>query len=294
MDLKQIQYFLSVAETLNFTEASERNSISQPALTKAILKLESELGGTLIFRDGKHTRLTELGRKLRNEFSVIKASEKKAREIAVAHVEGGNTTLNIGISSSLGPRPFADYLGKVSADEPALTLVLHQVAPDMTQEQVLAGTLDACFCTSPRKPNPKIKKTELFRERLMAAVAIDSELTNQESISLADIAKHQYLDRLSCEFRPGFIKMMADRGLNIRSHIKSEREDWIQQLVAENHGITSLAEFSRVVSGIALRPISNVDSYRDVALISAFGTSGSSALACLENAAKIYKWPTSE
>lgn len=291
MDLKQIYYFLSLAETLNFTEASERNSISQPALTKAIMRLEDEIGATLIYRDGKNTRLTELGRKLRNEFSVIAESEQRARDIASAHVEGGVTTLHIGISNSLGPRPFADYLNSVTALDPALTIVLHQVAPEMTQEQVLAGTLDACFCTSPRKPSPKLKKTQLFRERLMFAVADGSDFSKKEIIGLDDILDAPYLDRLNCEFRPQFLETIAQLGQKLRSPIKSEREDWIQQMVARGYGITSLAEFSKVVSGITLRPIQDIDLYRDVALISVFGTSGANALALLEKQAEAYDWP---
>ena len=77
MELKQIKYFLALSETLNFTEAAEISNVSQPALTKAIRRLEEEVGGPLIHRDGKHTRLSELGRKLLVEFKVIRDSEER-------------------------------------------------------------------------------------------------------------------------------------------------------------------------------------------------------------------------
>src|ERR1700757_4487915 len=62
MELNQIRYFLTLARTLHFTKAAETCNVSQPALTKAIQKLEQELGGPLFLRERNHTQLTELGR----------------------------------------------------------------------------------------------------------------------------------------------------------------------------------------------------------------------------------------
>ena len=291
MDLKQIRYFLSVAETLNFTEAAEHNSISQPALTKAVQKLEGEVGGALIFRDGKHSRLTELGRKLRNEFATIVEGEERARQIAATHVDGGQVTLNIGISNSLGPIPFVDLLADVATNNPATRMILHQVSPDIAQQEVLSGMLDVCFCSSAERPNPKIREIPLFKERLMVAMAPGHPLSEKSQIELSDFGEHQYLDRLNCEFRPGIIKTMTKEGLPIRSSIQSEREDWIQQLIANGHGVTVLGEFARVVAGIELRPFAKMEIFREVAMISMFGTSASSAISLLERAAKQHDWP---
>ena len=54
MELYQIRYFLAVADTLNFTRASERSFVSQPALTKAIQRLEEAIGGRLFDRHESH------------------------------------------------------------------------------------------------------------------------------------------------------------------------------------------------------------------------------------------------
>ena len=61
MELNQVRYFINLAETLNFTAAARLSSVSQPSLTRAIHRLEEELGGKLIHRDGKNSRLTGLG-----------------------------------------------------------------------------------------------------------------------------------------------------------------------------------------------------------------------------------------
>jgi DNA-binding transcriptional LysR family regulator len=61
MEMHQVRYFLAICETLNFTRAAERCHVSQPALTRAIKKLEEELGGPLFRRERNLTHLTELG-----------------------------------------------------------------------------------------------------------------------------------------------------------------------------------------------------------------------------------------
>lgn len=68
MELNQINYFINLAETLNFTAAARLSGVSQPSLTRAIRRLEEELGGPLIYRDGKDSRLTGLGQDVEAEF----------------------------------------------------------------------------------------------------------------------------------------------------------------------------------------------------------------------------------
>ena len=62
MELHQIRYFLALARSFNFTRAAEMCNVTQPALTKAVQKLELELGGVLIHRERQLTQLTDLGK----------------------------------------------------------------------------------------------------------------------------------------------------------------------------------------------------------------------------------------
>src|SRR6476469_1703893 len=82
MELYQIRYFLAVAETLNFTRASERSFVSQPALTKAIQRLEEAIGGRLFDRTKNSVQLTDLGTAMLPNFRQIYESANEAREHA--------------------------------------------------------------------------------------------------------------------------------------------------------------------------------------------------------------------
>ena len=62
MELHQIRYFLALTRSMNFTRAAEQCNVTQPALTKAIQKLEHELGGALVHRERHLTQLTDLGK----------------------------------------------------------------------------------------------------------------------------------------------------------------------------------------------------------------------------------------
>ncbi|MFK7992794.1 MAG: LysR family transcriptional regulator [Granulosicoccus sp.] len=64
MELQQIRYFLALSEDLNFTRAAERCGVSQPSLTRAIKRLEGDLGAQLVRRERSRTHLTELAKKL--------------------------------------------------------------------------------------------------------------------------------------------------------------------------------------------------------------------------------------
>src|SRR3546814_12018719 len=74
MELNQVSYFINLAETLNFTAAARLSGVSQPSLTRAIRRLEEELGGPLIYRDGKNSRLTALGQDVEMEFKRIQVA----------------------------------------------------------------------------------------------------------------------------------------------------------------------------------------------------------------------------
>ena len=107
---------------------------------------------------------------------------------------------------------------------------------------------------------------------------------------MEEFSKQNYLDRLNCEFRSGFLEMVDNKDLDIRPLIQSDREDWIQQLVAAGKGVCTLGEFSRVVSGIRMRPINGVDLQRTVAISFVFGSAASPSIIALEKLAQNYDW----
>lgn len=90
MELRQLRYFLAVAEDLHFTRAAQRMHVAQPALSAQIRALEREVGGPLLDRSTRNVRLTEAGQALALEAArLIQAADRTLAEVrTVARREG--------------------------------------------------------------------------------------------------------------------------------------------------------------------------------------------------------------
>ncbi len=294
MDLKQIRYFLNLADTLNFTRAAQLSDVSQPALTKAIRRLEEELGGQLIYRDGKDTRLSELGRTLRGEFEAIIASEMRARDLAESVTQFGKTRIAIGIANTMGPEPIWPFLESVLGTLADAEVIIQSIHPMLAEKMVLSGALDACFYNSLNFANPKLQTIPLYRERLLLAVSKKHPFAELDVVPMKALQHERYIDRVKCEFREAVIEHFMDQDVLSRSILQSDREDWIQNAVARNYGVTMLPEHSGIIKGIALKSVSGLTLSREVGLLTVFGSSTAPAIRKLRDAAKTHIWPASK
>jgi len=290
MELNQIRYFLNLADTLNFTEAAMRSGVSQPTLTRAIQRLEQELGGTLVYRDGKDSRLTALGRDIRSEFAAIADGEQRVRAISLNRIRGRREVLTLGIVNTIAPALVTGFVSHALRQMPALELVLRPITRDEGLERLLGGQIDGCFCTDPVAGNNKIASVDMFSERLLLAMAQGHSLASRESVSLADLAEQPYLDRLQCEFRSRVQSHLHERAIIMVPRLRSEREDLIQQAVKEGAGVCMLPERSAIVDGLALRPVDTLDLSRTVAFQSISGSGTAPALRQLRMLVEQYPW----
>ncbi|TKT69496.1 LysR family transcriptional regulator [Aquamicrobium sp. LC103] len=278
MEFNQIRYFLNLADTLNFTEAAMRSGVSQPTLTRAIQRLEQELGGTLVYRDGKDSRLTALGRDIRSEFAAIVDREQRVRAISLNRVRGRRETLTLGIVNTIAPALITGFLNHALRQMPMLELVLQPITRDQGLDLLLSGQIDGCFCTDPIAGNTKVATVEMFNERLLLAMAQGHSLANQASVSLVELSEQPYLDRLQCEFRTRVQNHLHERAIIMIPRLRSEREDLIQQAVAEGVGVCMLPERSAIVNGLTLRPVDTLELSRSVAFQSISGSGTAAAL----------------
>ncbi|MBA3908588.1 MAG: LysR family transcriptional regulator [Rhodobacter sp.] len=272
MDLNQVRYYLNLAQSLTFTEAARQSGVSQPSLTRAIQRLEEELGGPLLYRDGKDTRLTALGRDVQVEFMRIQSSLETVAEIADSSVVGRRRRLTIGIATTIAPGATAGFWQHVLEQLPMVELQFVPMQPGETEAEVLSGRYDMCMLTNAPKPNVKLTVQPLYREHLRLAMAADHPLARRNEVTPAEMSEAPYLDRLHCEFRSALIKHFMDRNVVMRPRVLSEREDWVQQMVASGAGVCSLPERSVIVGGIVLRPVVGLDLSRQVSLVAVSGS----------------------
>jgi DNA-binding transcriptional LysR family regulator len=98
MELHQVRYFIALSNTLNFTRAAEACNVTQSALTRAIQRLEEELGGPLLQRERHLTQLSELGRLMLPLLEQSLAMAEAAKQRAYKFKKGEEATLAPGLA----------------------------------------------------------------------------------------------------------------------------------------------------------------------------------------------------
>ena len=290
MDFNQIRYFLALADTLNFTRAAERCYVSQPALTQAIKRLENELGGELISREGKYTELTELGKSLRGHFERIDHTRHLVRTTAKVVTSGEITELNIGIMCTLGPRVIAGMLDEFQTKFSDVAIVIHDVTPNAIPELLLSGGLDGAFCAYHGNRNDQLVYVDLFEEALVVAFPDTHEFLELSSVPLEEITKHRYIDRLHCEFREGFLEFCAGKKLDLNVAFRSQRKDWIQSLIREGAGVSIIPRFSLLKPELDYRDIIDPELMRTIGFAVTENQSSAEALNAFIKLASEFQW----
>ena len=111
-----------------------------------------------------------------------------------------------------------------------------------------------------------------------------------EMVPFREIDGEIYLRRVNCEYRDYLSETCRELGVVLNISYTSEREDWIQNMVAGGLGICFLPEYSAVVPGLQVRPVSEPDVVREVCLVTVSGRRFSPAVSTFVNAVKSYGW----
>ncbi|MDK9606170.1 LysR substrate-binding domain-containing protein [Lelliottia wanjuensis] len=143
MDLRQLRYFLAVAEEKHFGRAAQTLNIVQPALSMQIRALEEELGGALFLRTSRSVELTEAGKLLETEARRTLEQAEFARRSVERSLRGETGTVRIGFAGN------AIFSGKLMRDlrlfrrhYPDVEMILQEVPAQQQVEAILAGQLD--------------------------------------------------------------------------------------------------------------------------------------------------------
>ncbi|MDH3580923.1 MAG: LysR family transcriptional regulator [Hyphomicrobiales bacterium] len=262
MEFHQIRYFLKTAEHLNFTRAAEQCHVSQPALTRAIQKIEEELGGELFSRDGRAVTLSPLGRVMREHFQHIHETQEMARAAARNFLDDGSSELNVGIMCTIGPDVLSAFLNEFGGSNRDVLVILHDIGPDALPELLATGMLDCAFVAQQSDQGfGKLSASALFEEDMVVAFAEGNRFGAMTEVTLFDVAEEAYVDRLKCELRQPFFDFMDLNDLNLNVVCSSQREDWIQELVIRGLGVSVMPRFSITTRRLGWRkltgPLSN-------------------------------------
>jgi DNA-binding transcriptional LysR family regulator len=290
MEMHQVRYFLAVADSLNFTRAAELCHVSQPALTRAVQQLEQELGGLLLRRERQLTHLTDFGRLIEPHLRRLSADAEAAKTTARKFLNLQQAQIRLGIMCTVGPARFVGFLAGFHAANPGCEMTLVEGVPPRMSQMLLQGELDLAVMAQPDPFNERLDALSLYRERFCIAFPTGHRLEQQNRIRIVEIAGETYLRRINCEYRDYLVDCLREHGLATRVGFQSEREDWIQMMVAAGFGVCFLPEFSPTIPGVLTQPVTDPEVVRDVSLVSMSGRRFSPAVLAFIRAIRAHDW----
>ncbi|MBG9804496.1 LysR family transcriptional regulator [Brevibacillus laterosporus] len=241
MTHSQIELFVKIADTGSFTKAGLELNMTQPAVSRAISTLESELDVTLLIRDRKNgIMLTDVGKRILVLFrDILQSFEKVHQEIASEKgLEIG--TIRVG-AFPVASAHFLPKMIKVMTEKyPQLEFVIYEGTIDEIKEWLETRVVDIGLIIP---PDDEFETIPLFRERMYAVIRDDHPFQNRSVISVKDLGSESLI---SCKsgYEPPIVDLFnrARVDLNIRFVVKNVNT--ALSMVQEGLGIAVLSQLS--------------------------------------------------
>jgi DNA-binding transcriptional LysR family regulator len=271
--LKQIRYFLTVADLGSLTQAAAALFVAQPALSRQIAQLESELGFALFEREPRGVRLTHAGIAYRERVAGI------ARQLDAAAEEGGQLArgeagmLRLLHSSSLPAASLLPAIEHFLADCPGARIDLDRIASEAQVGEVAAGRADLGIVRLPLlRRDSAVVLRELVAERLWAALPRNHRLASEDSLALADLRDEAFVAAVHRE-RGGLARLVTELCL-LRGFVPGlarviSRKTSMLDLVGAGLGIVVIPErmVALVGVGVVCLPLRDDDAIARSALV---------------------------
>ena len=290
MEMHEIRYFLAACETLNFHRAAKGCHVTQPALTRAIQKLETELGALLFHREHGRVQLTDFGRLMRPRLEEVLERTRSAEQAARSFLRLEDAPFTLGVMCTVGPVMFVGFLNAFRARHPGVEVSVVESTPPRLSELLLGGTLDIALMAKSDPFDSRLRVEPVYRERFGLAFSAGHPFEGRNTLHVSDVRGETYLSRINCEYRDHLADLCRGHGVEIRRGFRSEREDWIMAMVAAGMGICFLPEYSATHPGISHRLVADPQVVRDVSLVSVAGRPLSPAARSFVAAVRAYDW----
>ncbi|MCG2641377.1 LysR substrate-binding domain-containing protein [Bradyrhizobium sp. GCM10023182] len=270
MDLRQVRYFIAVAEERSFTLAARRLNLSQPPLSQHVQALEAELGTPLLYRTSRKVELTQAGEAMllrgRAILQQVKSAEDEVRSIGAGMVG----TLDLGATGSILRGRLAELLAAYRQVAPLVKMTVYEQAPARQIAALLNRTTNISLIRG--VPTERDLTSKLaWREEVVLAVPRTHPLAKRKRVALGELASedHVVLDPDSSDFARHVQTCCVDAGFLPKVSQQVVDAQSIPSLIAAGFGVAlvpqSIARFT--TADIAFRPIRPSPPAADVFLV---------------------------
>jgi DNA-binding transcriptional LysR family regulator len=226
MEILQLKYFVSIAETLSFTRSAEILHVSQPALSYQIQQLETELGTRLFDRGHKKISLTSSGEVFLPLAQAVLFRADEAVRVLREHLGEETGEVRMGCNPSVAAYVLPSLIASFRASFPRVTVQLVEAGDQELTRGVLEGRIDFAIVTAPGAPHA-VDTIPLPSEELFLVVAPSHRLASRARVALAELAHEEFvigseafnvtLQTLDACRRAGFEPLIAYRTGSLES-----------------------------------------------------------------------------
>ena len=238
MDTDALRWFQQVADGVTVTEVSEVEGISQPGVSRALSRLERELGTPLLRRSGRTLRMTRAGSAFKRHVDALlhQLDDGFAAVNQILDPETG--TLALAFQMSLGTWLVPDLVRSFRQEHPHVRFDLTQVRDELVDSVLVNGDADLVLSSVPPS-DPTVERRRLIDQPLRLAVPADHPLVAQRELRLADAASEPFL----MLHRTSLLRRVCDelcRAAGFEPSVSFEGEDvhTIRSFVAAGLGVS--------------------------------------------------------
>ncbi|MFJ8261349.1 LysR substrate-binding domain-containing protein [Rummeliibacillus sp. NPDC094406] len=241
MEWQQLEYFQVLARIQHMTKAAEQLSISQPALSRSIARLEDELGVPLFERQGRSIILNRYGEIfVKRVHNIMREYQDGLHEIQEI-VDPNHGEVSLGFLHTLGTNVVPDLIMQFRKQHHDIHFTLKQNHTHLQLKQLQSGELDLCLIAEMETEKP-IQWTELWREELFAIVPIWHPLATHRTITMKELANESFI-----LLKKGYALRVQLDGLFKKAH-------FAPKITFEGDEVATVAGFVAAGLGVSILP----------------------------------------
>jgi DNA-binding transcriptional LysR family regulator len=241
--LRQLQYFIAVAEEGTVSGAAQSLSISQSAVTEAIKELESDLGVTLFERHRRGLTITHKGHQFFRHANRILANVQDARRSFIGEEAAPPSHLSLGVTSLVAGYVLSDLLARFRRAYPGVDVSAIEDNGDYLEHLLIGGELDVAVMVISNLRDRNALQAEIFETspyRLW--LPLGHKLAAAESIALGEIASEPLIMLTVDETEENTGKLLSAFGAKPHVAFRTRSVEAVRSLVATGAGIALLPD----------------------------------------------------
>lgn len=266
MDIETLRLFREVAAGATVTETAARAHLTQPALSRALRRLERDAGAELFRRSGRVLRLTPAGHAFRRHAElVLDQLDQGLREVGEI-VAPGTGVVPLAFLHTFGTWLVPEVLRGFLHEHPGARFELRQHGEAGLEAELLDGTADLVL-TSGDPGHPQLHWSRLLVEPLRLAVPPRHRLAGRRRVRLADVADEPFiLLRTGYALRETTERLCAEAGFAPRTGFEGDEVETLRGLVTAGLGVSVLPLPHTAAFPAPHLELTDVDAARDIGL----------------------------